>query len=212
MAKLADATRADRRNRILDAAKRCFVRRGFHAASMQEICAAAGMSAGNLYRYFPSKDALIEGLCARDMDDAAKGFAQVRGTSDKLGALEQLMTFHLCRRPREDYALWIETLAESGRNAAIAKVARGIHDFVVASVAEILRAAAGPGSKADTQRLALFLAAAFDGLVMQIVRVPSYDPAPDIALIMRLLRADLAAATAPAVRAKPVLRKGARPK
>src|SRR5262245_17106399 len=50
---------SDRRAEILAAAQRCFVRSGFHGASMQDICAEAGMSPGNLYRYFPSKEALI---------------------------------------------------------------------------------------------------------------------------------------------------------
>src|SRR4051812_17630808 len=49
---------SDRRAEILAAAQRCFVRSGFHGASMQDICAEAGMSPGNLYRYFPSKEAL----------------------------------------------------------------------------------------------------------------------------------------------------------
>ena len=50
---------SDRRAEILAAAQRCFVRSGFHGASMQDICAEAGMSPGNLYRYFPSKEALM---------------------------------------------------------------------------------------------------------------------------------------------------------
>jgi AcrR family transcriptional regulator len=35
---------------------------GFHQTSMQQICSEAGMSAGNVYRYFPSKEAIIEGI------------------------------------------------------------------------------------------------------------------------------------------------------
>src|SRR3954464_11109027 len=46
---------ADRRSEILSAAQTCFARPGFHQTSMQEICAEAGMSPGNLYRYFRSK-------------------------------------------------------------------------------------------------------------------------------------------------------------
>ena len=39
---------ADRRTEILAAAQRCFARAGFHKTSMQEICAEAQMSPGNL--------------------------------------------------------------------------------------------------------------------------------------------------------------------
>jgi TetR/AcrR family transcriptional repressor of uid operon len=46
--------------RILTAAMNCFIRSGFRGASMNEICSEAGMSPGALYRYFPSKEAIIE--------------------------------------------------------------------------------------------------------------------------------------------------------
>ena len=55
----------DRRATILDAAEHCFSRSGFHQTSMSDICQAAGMSPGNLYRYFPSKEAIIAGIIER---------------------------------------------------------------------------------------------------------------------------------------------------
>ena len=49
-------SRAERRDqqiqRILEAAKACFLRFGFQGASMNQICAEVGMSPGALYRYF----------------------------------------------------------------------------------------------------------------------------------------------------------------
>ena len=49
----------NRRGEILDAAAELFARQGFHAASMREIGAAAGMLPGSLYYHFPSKDELL---------------------------------------------------------------------------------------------------------------------------------------------------------
>lgn len=49
----------DPRRRVLDAAALCFSRSGFNGTSMHEICGEAGMSPGALYRYFPSKEAII---------------------------------------------------------------------------------------------------------------------------------------------------------
>ena len=61
---------ADRRFEILQAAQTCFARSGFHQTSMQEICTEAGMSPGNLYRYFRSKEEIIAGIAERDRADA----------------------------------------------------------------------------------------------------------------------------------------------
>ena len=45
--------------RILNAAKHCFIKYGFHAASMANIADAAKMSAGLIYRYFANKNSII---------------------------------------------------------------------------------------------------------------------------------------------------------
>ena len=69
-------SRAERRDqqtqRILEAAKACFVRSGFQGASMQQICAECGMSPGALYRYFPSKEAIVEAICEADRREDAE--------------------------------------------------------------------------------------------------------------------------------------------
>src|ERR1700751_3352503 len=78
----------DRRAEILSAAQRCFVRSGFHGASMQEICVEAGMSPGNLYRYFPSKEALIAGIAERDRAEVGAQFASADLSRGLLNVLE----------------------------------------------------------------------------------------------------------------------------
>jgi AcrR family transcriptional regulator len=51
-----------RTQQILTAAASVFARLGFHAARMEDIATAAGLSKGTLYLYFPSKDAVIAAL------------------------------------------------------------------------------------------------------------------------------------------------------
>jgi AcrR family transcriptional regulator len=53
---------AARRQQILDAARACFVRNGFHTTSMQDVIAEAGLSVGAVYRYFKSKNEIIEAI------------------------------------------------------------------------------------------------------------------------------------------------------
>ena len=45
---------------------------GFHRTTMQDVAAEAGMSPGNLYRYFPSKEAMVIGLAERDRARVAR--------------------------------------------------------------------------------------------------------------------------------------------
>ena len=59
MPKITDEKRAARRMQILEAAWICFQKQGIHATTMSDIITASGLSAGAVYSYFPSKEALI---------------------------------------------------------------------------------------------------------------------------------------------------------
>ncbi|WP_220448150.1 TetR/AcrR family transcriptional regulator [Nonomuraea diastatica] len=63
-----------RRRQILDAARRCFIRNGFHATSMQDILAEADLSAGAVYRYFKSKDDIIAATASEAVAELAATF------------------------------------------------------------------------------------------------------------------------------------------
>lgn len=49
----------DKRRRILDAALRVFAERGFHGTAVPLVADAAGVGTGTLYRYFTSKEQLV---------------------------------------------------------------------------------------------------------------------------------------------------------
>jgi len=56
---MAQRLKPEVRDRIIASAETVFARDGFLSAKMAEIAAVAGLSAGNVYRYFPGKDALF---------------------------------------------------------------------------------------------------------------------------------------------------------
>src|SRR5580658_6943770 len=99
---------AERRAHIVAAAERAFVRYGFHAATMQHVAEEAGMSAGNLYRYFPSKEAIVEELCARDQAERAEIFAELTSGRDIAAAMESALRNHLLARPSEKARMIVE--------------------------------------------------------------------------------------------------------
>jgi TetR/AcrR family transcriptional regulator, transcriptional repressor of aconitase len=69
MPKVTHQYRDARRDQILSAARRCFLRDGFHATSMQDLFTEAGMSSGAVYRYFASKDDVITAIAEENMRD-----------------------------------------------------------------------------------------------------------------------------------------------
>src|SRR5262249_6411773 len=136
---------SDRRAEILDAAHRCFVRSGFHGASMQDICAEAGMSPGNLYRYFPSKEALIAGIAERDRAEVGQSFARADLSRGLFNVLEGMARHYFTRWPMERVLLCTEVMAEARRNPEIARISSAFDTDVRKWLEELLRAAAARG-------------------------------------------------------------------
>jgi AcrR family transcriptional regulator len=86
----AEAKRATR-ERILEAARRLFREQGFEAATTRDLARAAGIAAGTLFNYFPTKEAVILELVLDGMDRAAvaheKRAAAFRSLEEDLFAL-----------------------------------------------------------------------------------------------------------------------------
>lgn len=57
-----------RSEEILEAARRVFARKGFAAASVDEIAGAAGLAKGTVYTYFPSKRKLYRAALEQSVD------------------------------------------------------------------------------------------------------------------------------------------------
>lgn len=76
------------RDHILRAAAEVFARGGFDGASMRDVAEAAGLSVAGLYHYFPSKDAVMEGLIDRAASGPRTGIA---AASRRAGTLRELL-------------------------------------------------------------------------------------------------------------------------
>ncbi|GAB2512967.1 TetR/AcrR family transcriptional regulator [Nocardiopsis aegyptia] len=68
-----------RRRQILDAGRRCFVRNGFHATSMQDLQSETGLSMGAVYRYFSGKEAIVAAIAAEALSEVAGAFEEGDG-------------------------------------------------------------------------------------------------------------------------------------
>ena len=168
---------SDRRLEILDAAQRCFARSGFHGASMQEICAEAEMSPGNLYRYFPSKEALIAGICERNRAEAADSMLAVDRAPGFFEGLAALARHHLVERSEEEAGLCAEIMAESRRNPEIARLHAELELDIKTRLIDMLRRAAARGeisAAVDLDGAATMLMVLADGMSWRRASDPSF--------------------------------------
>jgi TetR/AcrR family transcriptional regulator, repressor for uid operon len=182
---------SDRRAEILAAAQRCFVRSGFHGASMQEICAEAGMSPGNLYRYFPSKEALVAGIAERDRAEVAQEFASVDLSHGFFAVLEAMAHHHFAQKPTEQVLLCTEVMTEARRNRDIARIHESFDADVKKWLTDLLRAAAERGDipgDIDFGAAITMLMIIADGIWWRRALDPHFDPASMVPMFMDITR------------------------
>jgi len=82
----------DTRARIIETAEVLFRRLGFAKTAVADIAAELDMSPANVYRFFPSKNAIVEAICRRflaEIDDKAWAVARAKGSASS--RLERLI-------------------------------------------------------------------------------------------------------------------------
>jgi AcrR family transcriptional regulator len=180
-----------RHRQILQAAAACFGRRGFHQATMQDICSEVGLSPGSVYRYFRSKEDLIAALVEEDRAKHIARIEAVRHESDVFAALQALadQTLDTLNDP-ETSLLHAEIGAEVHRNPAVKELVRNSNTAILDSLAETLRQAQERGAIDPTlepRATAELLVAVVDGLGIRKSLFPEGDAARHTALVKILL-------------------------
>ena len=129
----------DVKARILDAAQRVFLKRGYQSASLDEIAETAPASKPTIYAHFPGKEALFEAVVARVIEGLTdfEGFApKGRSVQDRLASLgiEVVQRFI-----DETIGITRATIAEADRFPALS---RQVHehgrDRAAAAVSHVL--------------------------------------------------------------------------
>jgi TetR/AcrR family transcriptional regulator, repressor for uid operon len=208
MPKLSAATQAARRAHILDAAELCFARSGFHRTSMLDICKEAGVSAGALYVYFASKEALIAGIAERDRNKLASQFAALAETPDLAMALAKLGEHYTVEEPQHKRLMCVEIGLESTRNEAVGEIYRSVDRFVQDSFEQLFARAIEEGRikpQLDAKALARIITVIGDGMFWRRAVDPSFDPKSVIPAITAIVDGLLNASAmdAPAVAKRP---------
>ncbi len=66
MPKISEERRTERREQILEGARRCFADNGYEGATVVKLEEETGLSRGAIFNYFPSKEDLFVELAVRD--------------------------------------------------------------------------------------------------------------------------------------------------
>ena len=198
---------AERRQRILEAAEHAFVRHGFHATTMQHVAEEVGTSAGNLYRSFPSKDAIVEGLCQLDQAELAQAFAELMADNRHImEAVRYGMRKHVLAKSPEKARLLVEIWAEAGRNPRVAAMTRAIDAEVLARLEKLIDAAKAGGvasPELNSHFGARFFLTFVAGIFKRIALEPDFDPEAETPMALGVLKALFTGALRPETGGEP---------
>jgi AcrR family transcriptional regulator len=171
-----------RKQQILDAAATCFARRGFHQTTMQDICREVELSPGAVYRYFPSKDAIIEGMCLRGQEQNSAALEEGLASPSTLPAFIELIRIFFEEldnlRSYEFCSLNVELIAESPRNERVqalqAQVLRGVRERLTPFV-ESAQAKGDIDPSLDPEAITRVMIAQYQGLITQRLVEPDIN-------------------------------------
>ncbi|GAA0817089.1 TetR/AcrR family transcriptional regulator [Spirilliplanes yamanashiensis] len=125
MPRVSDEHLAARRRQILDAARRCFLAKGLHATSMQDLVREAGLSVGAVYRYFRSKEDIVSAIADEVVGslDAALALDAARQPPTLAEAIEHVLrTVDKQLGPDGMFPIALQVWGESVTNPALGEI------------------------------------------------------------------------------------------
>ncbi len=131
-----------KRDQIRQAAEHCFRDHGYHATSVDMICAAASVSKGSYYWHFSSKqEVFIEIIDAWTRDVSSQLYDQFEeaGRSDDYRARITLGLLRETRRSRALVPLWVEFTALAAREPEVKEAMSRFHKRIRLALTELLR-------------------------------------------------------------------------
>ncbi|TVZ84171.1 TetR/AcrR family transcriptional regulator [Streptomyces sp. BK340] len=164
-----------RREQILDAARRCFLRDGFHSTSMQDLFAEAGLSAGAVYRHFTSKDEMILAIAEENMRDVLDITLDVATNQQgqSIGeALAELLDVIRTKSAEEDVAgLAVLVWGEAMRNRSLARRLDDLMGRIRANLITMVRYQQEQGSlpvNVTAEAIASTMLSVLPGYILQV--------------------------------------------
>lgn len=181
MPRVSDDYLAQRRRQILDAARACFTRNGFHVTSMQDVIAEAGLSVGAVYRYFKSKNEIVAAIAEETVGAANDALTQVADEGLPLAdAMQRAVTvIHSQTGPDGLIRVALPVWAEALRDPVLAEFVSATYEKLRANFVRIARQAQANGElseDADPEAVGSVLFGLMPGYALQRVLLGKPEP------------------------------------
>jgi AcrR family transcriptional regulator len=161
------------RERILAAAERLFAERGFSGVSMPAIAAAAGITAGAIYKHFKSKEQLFFTIVRRAVE-AAPTTAEAEGLAGP-AAMATIVAAYTTRRLKRVRQLAVEIHYAAAQDARVRRLLRSSLDREIGEMAARIAEAQRAG-EIDAAIDPQLTAAAVMSLIMGLMHAETLTP------------------------------------
>ena len=160
-----------RRREILDAAMRCYSRKGYHATTMDDITRESGLTKGGIYWHFKSKREIFLSM----LHEHKKVHLALWEKVEEIGANENALIegglLFLREHINNEWLsnVFKEVEIEATRNEEVRRECLSMFDEIRQKIRELLKKAYGEGliRKLDYESLTVILVALIEGLITQ---------------------------------------------
>lgn len=168
------------RERILQSALKCFLRKGYNKTTMDDIVAESNLSKGTLYWYFDSKKELFNAALMSVAEELSQGTTEIQDSyptaSDKLRAISQAAV-EIGEEFTGFFSLFLEFWASSSRREELGHVWLDLLEEYQDAIADIIEEgiASGEFRPVDADSLVWALLAAYDGMAAYLMLKPELN-------------------------------------
>ncbi len=141
-----------RRNFLLETAVTAFMEKGYHQTGIRDIAKRAGVSLGNLYNHFRSKEAVLIEIARLEADELSGFEGILTSAASPIDRLQKFARSYLAYNCKsENVLLAIEITSEAIRNPNIAKIYSNNRDKMISTLADCLKEASAENEIASVR-------------------------------------------------------------
>jgi TetR/AcrR family transcriptional regulator, transcriptional repressor of aconitase len=197
MPKVSAAHRESRRDQITDAAVRSFAAKGFQRASMADIIAESGLSAGAIYGHFESKQQIAIAVAERIVGNRLQEFGE-RLARDPLPDPDEVLELLMAGLVRDLHdtrllvQLWGEAIFDPAVSAIVGRILGDVRRTIqpyLARWAMQRRGLDGPAADDWAEAVLPVMLGLTQGFVVQSALLPNFDSAAYLAGVHTLFLA-----------------------